>query len=155
MIVKAKVEDLQILTEIAIKSKAFWNYTVEQIDSWREDLTVSQERYAAWEVYKYVDQNEIAGFYCLNLDHAENTSCLEFLFILPEFIGKAIGSQLLQHAFQESRNYEKFIMNVLSDPNAATFYAKYGFVEISKEKSSIPGRFLPVMQKSLQSSVIG
>ena len=40
-------------------------------------------------------------------------------------------------------------MNVLSDPNAASFYAKYGFKQVSKEKSSIPGRFLPVMEKDL------
>ena len=149
MIVQAVAEDLQRLTEIAIESKAHWGYTTEQIDSWREDLTVSLERFQKWEVYKFVAKDEIAGFYCLNLHAGDDISCLEFLFVLPKFIGKAIGSQLLEHAFQESVQQKKLKMQVLSDPNAASFYAKYGFAEISREESSIPGRFLPVMVKDL------
>ena len=150
MIVRATVDDLSRLTEIAIESKAHWNYTSEQINSWREDLTVSEDRFEVWEVYKFLVDDDIAGFYCLNLHKGEDTSCLEFLFVLPKFIGKAIGSQLLEHAFRLSIDHSKFYMNVLSDPNAASFYAKYGFVEISREESSIPGRFLPVMEKRIR-----
>jgi len=150
MIVKALVEDLQRLTAIAIESKAHWNYTPQQIESWREDLTVSLERFQKWEVYKFVIEDEIAGFYCLNLNVDQDTSCLEFLFVVPKFIGKAIGSQLLHHAFQESIQQEKFTMQVLSDPNAASFYTKFGFEEKSLQESSIPGRFLPLMERVFQ-----
>jgi GNAT superfamily N-acetyltransferase len=150
MIVKAVAEDLPRLTEIAIESKAYWGYTPEQIESWREDLTVSLERFQKWDICKFVVNDDIAGFYCLNLHEGDGVSCLEFLFILPKFIGKAIGSQLLQHAFQKSKEEKKYTMKVLSDPNAASFYAKYGFVETSKEESAIPGRYLPWMEKSFQ-----
>jgi N-acetylglutamate synthase-like GNAT family acetyltransferase len=149
MIVKAVEDDLQRLTEIAIESKAYWGYTAEQIESWREDLTVHTKQFQQWDVYKFVSDKEIAGFYCLDLNASKTTSSLEFLFVLPKFIGKAIGSQLLQHAFQESIQQDKLKMKVLSDPNAASFYTKHGFVEISKEESSISGRFLPVMEKVL------
>lgn len=149
MIIKATLSDAEKLTEIAIKSKAHWGYTNAQIESWREDLTVTEKLFQQREIYKYVSENEIIGFYILNLEYAKDTSDLQFLFISPNAIGKGVGARMLNHAFQLAIENHKELMNVLSDPNAATFYAKYGFVEIAREKSSIPGRFLPIMQKEL------
>tara|TARA_B110001454_G_scaffold58997_1_gene57727 strand:- start:69 stop:191 length:123 start_codon:yes stop_codon:yes gene_type:complete len=40
-------------------------------------------------------------------------------------------------------------MTLLADPNAVPFYDKKGFYEVDKKESSIPGRFLPVLQKYL------
>jgi N-acetylglutamate synthase-like GNAT family acetyltransferase len=149
MIVKATVADDEILTEIAIQSKAYWGYSQEHLEKWREDLTVSQARFNQWDVYKFISEETIVGFYCLSFDVEKSTACIEFLFVLPESIGKAIGSQLLHHAFQNAKKRDVKTIHVLSDPNAANFYAKYGFQEIAKEESSIPGRFLPIMEKKL------
>jgi len=41
MIVKATISDAKRLTEIALKSKAFWGYSNELIEDWREDLTIT------------------------------------------------------------------------------------------------------------------
>jgi hypothetical protein len=40
MIVFATISDAKILSEIALKSKAFWGYSDEQLISWNEDLKV-------------------------------------------------------------------------------------------------------------------
>ena len=39
---KALTSDADILTSLSIRSKSNWNYTANQIDSWKEELTVSK-----------------------------------------------------------------------------------------------------------------
>ena len=42
MIIPTNEIDAIQLTQIALKSKAFWGYSEVQIESWREELTVSE-----------------------------------------------------------------------------------------------------------------
>ena len=145
MIVKADISDAQQLTEIALQSKAFWGYSNEIIESWREDLTVTPKMFKDWNIYKYLVNNEIAGFYILNRANIR-TSFLEFLFVSPKFIKQGIGTQLLNHAKDYCIAGSAAIINVLSDPNAKPFYAKHGFKVIAERESSVSGRFLPEME---------
>ena len=145
MIIKAQISDAKKLTEIALKSKAFWGYSESQIESWREDLTITSKMFEDWNIYKYIIDNEIAGFYILNRANIR-TSFLEFLFVAPNFIRKGIGKKLLDHASDYCKSGSCAILNVLSDPNAENFYAKYGFKVIAQTESSVKGRFLPEME---------
>lgn len=145
MIVKAVPSDAEILSQIAIESKAYWGYTAEEIESWREDLTILPETFKDWKGSKFIIETEIAGFYLLNRINSR-TCVLEFLFVKPKFIGKFIGSQLIEHAIESCRTNSCEVLNVLSDPNAEAFYAKYGFKVISQHESSVSGRFLPEME---------
>ncbi|GFD80204.1 hypothetical protein KUL118_30660 [Tenacibaculum sp. KUL118] len=45
MIVKAQIQDANLLTEIAISSKAYWGYSKEQMEEWKNDLTVSPKMF--------------------------------------------------------------------------------------------------------------
>lgn len=149
MIVKARKEDAELLTELALKSKAHWGYSKKQIESWRDDLTVTEEMFDKWTVFKYMEDAEIAGFCILNLHGDADKAILEFLFVLPKYIGKRIGGRLLRHAvYIASAQYRK-VMNLEADPYAEPFYTKHGFQIIGKTKSSIPNRFLPIMEKEL------
>lgn len=145
MIVKAHVSDANILTEIAVKSKAFWGYSNELIESWREDLTITPQMFEDFNVYKYLVNDTIAGFYILNRANIR-TSFLEFLFIAPQFIKQGIGTALLKHASEYCIGGSCAVLNVLSDPFAEEFYAKQGFKVIGRRESSVPGRFLPEME---------
>ncbi len=145
MIVRATLEDAEVLTEIAVKSKAYWGYENDQVESWREDLTVTPKMFDESNIYKYIVDNQIGGFYILERANIR-TSFLNFLFISPDYIKQGIGHQLLQHAIAYCKDGGSAILNVLSDPNAASFYAKYGFEVIAQRESSIPGRFLPEME---------
>ena len=167
MIVKGKLSDTKKLTEIALTSKAFWGYSKENIASWRSDLTVTSKMIEECDVFKFLQNDKIAGFYILNPPEKttyysnqvyteqsrsieESLSVeLEMLFVLPEFIGKGIGKQLLQHSFEKAQKLNCESMTLLADPNAVPFYSSQGFYEIDKKESSIPNRFLPVMQKDL------
>ena len=144
----APLNSAPLLSVLALKSKAHWGYADELLKSWTHDLTVSEKMIQEMMVYKFISDAKIIGFYILN-QPKEKSIELEFLFVLPNFIGKGIGNQLLNHAFSNavSLNCKKMIL--LADPNAAPFYQSKGFVMIDRKESSIAGRFLPVMQKNL------
>ena len=148
MIVDASIKDAKELTRIALKSKSFWGYSDELIESWREDLTVTSKMLKDWNVCKYVIDDKIVGFYILNQPEDKSIE-LEFLFVLPNLIGKGIGKKLLNHSIEKGINLNCNEMIVLADPNAKYFYAYKGFETIYEKESSISNRFLPVMKKYL------
>ena len=148
MIVSADISDGEILTKIAVTSKAFWGYSKADIESWRSDLTITSEMIEELIIYKFLQEDIIAGFYILNLPKKTSIE-LEMLFVLPEFIGKGIGKQLLQHSFEKAHNLTCKSMTLLADPNAVSFYTSQGFYEIDRKESSIPNRFLPILKKDL------
>ena len=148
MIQIASTKDIELLTNIALLSKAYWGYPNELIESWRSDLTVTPKMIEDAFVYKFVQNNKIAGFYILNQPIKNNIE-LKMLFILPEFIGKGIGKRLLLHAFEKARKLNINKLTLLADPNAVDFYKSQGFIIIDKKESTIPNRFLPIMQADL------
>ncbi|MFY9241958.1 MAG: GNAT family N-acetyltransferase [Polaribacter sp.] len=148
MIELAVLSDAKKLTEIALRSKAFWGYSSEQIKNWTADLTVSEKMIQEMIVYKCILETEIIGFYILN-QPKEKTIELEFLFVLPKFMGKGIGNKLITHAFEKAISLKCNSINLLADPNAVPFYESKGFIIIDQKESAIFGRFLPVMQKDL------
>ena len=91
MFIDAQPSDAERLTEIAISSKTYWGYTEEQMDSWKEDLTILPSHFDEWRGKKFVVKDKIAGFYLLNRVNAR-TCILEFLFVEPNSIGKDLGN---------------------------------------------------------------
>ncbi|WP_258848489.1 GNAT family N-acetyltransferase [Polaribacter sp. WD7] len=100
-------------------------------------------------IFKFLVDDTIVSFYFLN-PLIEKSIELEMLFVLPAFIGKGIGKQLLIHAFQKARTLKASTMTLLADPNAVLSYNSQGFYPIDNKESSIIGCFLPVMQKDLE-----
>ncbi|UAM98344.1 GNAT family N-acetyltransferase [Polaribacter litorisediminis] len=150
MIIKATISDTKQLTAIALQSKAFWGYSDDLIQSWTDELTVTEQMMSEMFVYKFLKDDKIMGFYILNQPKKETIE-LEFLFVLPEYIGQGIGNQLLQHSFEKAKILKAKTMQLLADPNAASFYESKGFSIIDKIQSAVFNRFLPLMQKDLDS----
>lgn len=148
MIVAAETTDANSLTNIALTSKAFWGYSKELIESWREDLTITATMISESYIFKFMINETTAGFYFLNLPEGKSIA-LEMLFVLPELVRKGIGKQLLHHSFHKAIELKANSMILLADPNAVSFYQSQGFYQIDAKESSIPNRFLPVMQKDL------
>tara|TARA_R110001592_G_scaffold3501_4_gene19548 strand:- start:252 stop:704 length:453 start_codon:yes stop_codon:yes gene_type:complete len=148
MIEIATVSDAKTLTKIALKSKSFWGYSDEILERWVKDLTVSKKIVQEMIVYKFILDDEIIGFYILN-QPKEKSIELEFLFVLPDFIGKGIGNQLIHHAFMKAKNLNCNQVTLLADPNAVSFYEYRGFTITDKKESAIAGRFLILMKKDL------
>jgi N-acetylglutamate synthase-like GNAT family acetyltransferase len=148
MIVDANISDAKSLTTIALQSKAFWGYSEDLIQSWTDELSVSEQMISIMFVFKFLKDDKIVGFYILNKPK-EKSIALEFLFVLPKYIGQGIGNQLINHAFAKTKEMNCKQMRLLADPNAVPFYESKGFSIIDKIQSSIFNRFLPLMQKDL------
>lgn len=149
MIQKANIKDAELLTSIALTSKAYWGYNEELINSWKDDLTVTSKMIEEMMVYKFISNQKTIGFYILNQPQ-NNTIELEFLFIHPDVIGQKIGKQLLTHAIEKTKSLNIQTMTLLADPNAQPFYESQGFISTGRKESSIPNRFLPIMKLNLK-----
>jgi len=149
MIVKAFTSDAEEITQVALTSKAYWGYSAAQIDIWTDELTVSPSMIEERHVYIYKENCSIAGFYVLNRPIG-NLVELEFLFVLPQYIGKGLGKKLLGHAIALAKQttYCEAMM-LYADPNAEPFYLRNGFHTIDHKESSVFGRLMPKMMYNL------
>ncbi len=147
---KSLPKDSKRLTELTIRSKSFWDYSPDQIEKCKDDLTVSEKYIAEKEVYQLTDAEEdVIGYYSYyKMD--ENSIKLENLFVEPKYIGCGYGKMLMNNFLERIRatNAQKVILD--SDPNAENFYNKIGFELIGKLATSIEGRFLPIMELKIQ-----
>lgn len=145
-VLKAHKEDLTILNQITFASKQFWGYSDEQMEAWKEMLTMSESYLTENTVYKLV-QEEILGYYSFII--FENYVELDNLFIKPEKIGKGLGTFLLQHLLDEITKLGHHKIVLFADPNAERFYIKMGFQVIGSKPTQDKTRFLPIMELNL------
>ena len=139
-----------ILTDLALRSKASWGYSREMMSVFEADLEIlpgNLNDELLW--YRVgVIEWQIIGFYVL--EQLQNTIQLSALFVDPKFKRQGYGAALLKHAKQSARESGAQSIETLSDPHAKSFYTKAGGVEIGeKESESVPGRFLPLILFSL------
>jgi GNAT superfamily N-acetyltransferase len=154
MIVKAQSEQNKQLTELSNKSKMFWNYSEKAINIFRDELNISPEYIKKNEVWIYIKDKKIIGYYSLKYRNKELKFkdivleigyWLDHMFILPEFIGQGYGKILFNH-FNDlclSKNVSEIM--ILADPNSKLFYEKMGCKYINEYPSSIPNRTTPYL----------
>lgn len=137
--------DHEILTQITKKSKAYWGYSNEQIEDWSPFLTVTEEYIETNSVFNLMLDNQIIGYYSF-FHESENSIKLDNLFVLPDFIGKGFGKLLMNDFLVrlQDLSVQKIVLN--SEPNAESFYIKFGFVKIGQIETSIKDRYLPIME---------
>ena len=142
---KAKNTDASEITELTIRSKSYWNYSKEQIEEWKNDLTVTSDYIEKKEVYKLIDNTILIGYYSYYKLNEKDVK-LENLFIEPRFIGQGYGKLLISDFLQRIKKtaYKKVTLD--ADPNSEKFYLCIGFQSVGQLKSAIKGRFLPIME---------
>ena len=146
---KAKNIDNIELSELTARSKAHWNYSSEQIEKWKDDLTISAEYIDKYEVYKLKEDDKLIGYYSFQSVDYKKVK-LDNIFINPEFIGRGYGKILMNHFFKKvkSKGFENIYLD--SDPNAEKFYQNLGFKVIGQLENSIKNRFLPIMELKIK-----
>jgi GNAT superfamily N-acetyltransferase len=128
------------LSELALRSKAHWGYSVEFLEACRSELTVAEAQVPA--VTVAVAADAIAGFSLLEGHDAGGE--LSMLFVDPPRIGHGIGGRLLAAALESARLRGYRHVDLDADPDAAPFYLRYGARRLGDVPSgSIPGRTLP------------
>lgn len=143
--------EAELLTEIAVRSKAHWGYSAEFMAACRHELVVSASEIASADrIYIVCD----AGSLVIGFVAMARVDCsvweVDALFVTPEHIGQGHGRRLMEHALVAVKQREATKVLIQSDPYAADFYASLGCARIGdKESGSIPGRFLPLFEIGL------
>jgi len=138
----------RILSNLAFRSKAFWGYSLEFMESCRDELTIERDQIAAHDAFHVVCEidGKIVGFYVLR-QISPTAFDLHALFIDPGDIGNGHGRHLMTHALQNVSKHGGLTLQIQSDPNAMQFYEAAGAYQIGLlESGSIPGRQLPLLQ---------
>ena len=149
---KARPSESEIISSLALCSKAYWGYSAKFMDACREELTYSQEDiqnnyFFVAEIDKTNGDSHLdsllIGFYALEVFSSTEIQ-LEALFIQPSYINQGYGKKLLEHAKVTASNLGSKVMKIQGDPNAKNFYLKVGGKLTGEiESTSIPDRYLP------------
>ena len=145
---EAYPHEAELLSALALRSKAHWGYSAGFLGSCRDELTVDRSRIGSvdYRCFVVVEDNSILGFYALE-SIAEDVHELDALFVEPAQIGTGIGRLLIQHALQILANCGAVRLIIQGDPNATEFYKAAGARQIgTRESDSIPGRYLPLFE---------
>src|SRR4051812_28173078 len=102
-IIPADKNDSEKLTALTRISKAHWGYTAEQLEKWEADLTISANYIDENSVFKFMIGEKIVAYYSLFFPEEQRIQ-LDNLFVLPDYIGKGIGTLLLNNAIEQSKN---------------------------------------------------
>ena len=145
-------KDALPLTELAMRSKAYWGYDSEFMAMCRDELSHKEADFfdsnCLYMVYEL--ENEIAGFYKLVVESSEKME-LEALFVEPAYIGKGIGRILFFDALCKAQSHGATTLITQSDPNAEAFYLNMGGVKVGSSGSgSIEGRQLPMIRFDIE-----
>ena len=144
---EAQEHEGELISHLALESKAYWNYSEEFLQACVEVLTIDAQYIKDNYVFVLEEEDDIVGFFALVT--GEETR-LDFLFIHPKFIGQGFGSLLWQYIVIKAKELgiKSFIID--SDPNAKAFYEKMGAVHIGESPSRVlEDRRLPLMKMTI------
>lgn len=151
LIRRAMPGEADLLSELAMRSKAHWGYSEKFMDACRRELRYEAPHITANPVFVIEADSRVAGFYSTRPLSPSSVE-LDGLFVEPEFIGTGLGRQLVAHARQIAIAAGATTMVIQGDPNASSFYLAMGAAPAGQcESRSVPGRLLPVFQIDLTS----
>ena len=139
----ARPEEADAVSALAIRSKAHWDYTAEQMAVFRDELTMGPDELRANHAHVAEADGVLLGFF--TLCPAEEGAALELqhLFVDPDRLARGTGTRLFQKACAVAVSLDETRLVIMSDPNAAGFYQKLGCTLEREIPSSIPGRTIP------------
>jgi GNAT superfamily N-acetyltransferase len=141
-IVAASVKDTEKLSALEMRSQAYWGYSHEFMDKFKEHYLVTEGFIASNPTYILHNDDGLIGFYGLSITGAE--PALEYLFIEPEYIGQGFGRKLWNHALAECENRHIRAFTIITSPYAREFYLHLGAVVYETINSLITnGRKIP------------
>ena len=143
---RAKPEQAQDLTQIAVAAKRHWGYPERWMELWKPQLTFTPAYFDENENW-VAEINNVPVAFC-TLMEKEGNAWMENLWVSPEHIGKGVGKRLFSHALDLSRQRGFKKLQLEADPNAVGFYEAMGMKQVGERISEIEGqlRILPIME---------
>jgi GNAT superfamily N-acetyltransferase len=140
----ARADEAEVLSELAIRSKAHWGYDEAFLAACRDELVVQASEVETLRTRVAEQDGHILGF--ATLEGTPPEGALGMLFIDPDAIGQGIGRRLFEHATAAAAGLGFERLTIDADPNAEPFYLAMGAIQIGATPSgSIPGRMLPLL----------
>lgn len=149
---RAKPEDAESITALALRSKAHWPYPDDQMAVFRRELVLFPDQVLRSNAHLMEEGGCPLGFYTL-LRIDDRCTELEHLFVDPAFLGQGLGRCLFRHACSVAAGIGARVFIVKSDPYAAGFYRALGGDFTGDIDSSIPGRKIPTFRWPLPLAV--
>lgn len=144
----ARPDEADLLTELAMRSKASWGYSDAFMAACREELTFTPQKMAGWDIWLAELNGAVAGMVALRMEGQDAE--LEDFFVEPAHQGLGIGGALMEVLLTTCRARGAARVGLDADPNAAPIYERLGFSVVGWSPSgSIPGRRLPRMELTL------
>jgi N-acetylglutamate synthase-like GNAT family acetyltransferase len=145
---RADIHESEILTEIGIRSEAYWGYDSTFMENFKSIYKVTKEFIKNNPVFVIEEDEEIIGFYGIMRDDRETS--LEYFFIEPESIGMGYGKLLWNHMVNICREQGIYEFSLVTSPQAKEFYTKMGARQTGEVDSVvISGRKIPKLVYTL------
>lgn len=139
---EAKLDEVEILTNLAARSEAYWGFDNEYMNKFKVMYRVTKEFININSTFVMEEDNRIIGFYSILFE--DNKNSLEYFFIEPEFIGKGYGKLLWNHMITIGTRLGIKQIEIVTSPEAKEFYIKMGAIEVGIVESIIKkGRIIP------------
>ncbi len=143
---RAQLNEIGLLSDLAMRSKRSNGYDDNFMEACREELTVTPERMAAGE-YWVAEAHIICGCACLVENTEQHSGEVHAFFIDPDYQRQGIGKKLWLKILQSATSKGLTKLHLDADPAATSFYKSLGFVVVGKAPSgSIKDRMLPRME---------
>ena len=143
----ACLSDIPALSELAVRSKAWWGYDEAFLSACVEELRVDERQLASIALAN--DRDRIGGFYAVEPITTGRAELIA-LYVEPQVMGTGLGRKLYGEAIRATRSLECTVLEIQADPGALAFYERMGATHVSERASdSIPGRMLPLLEHRL------
>jgi GNAT superfamily N-acetyltransferase len=145
---EARIDELPLLGDLCLRSKAVWGYDAAFLLACRDELTITPEDLERTHVRVAESRGEAIGVAQVAIEG--QVAELVKLFVEPDRLGQGCGRILLDWAVAVARGTGAVRMTIDSDPGAVAFYTRNGARQVGLVPSgSIPGRFLPRLEIAL------
>lgn len=140
----ARSEEAELLSELALRSKASWGYSQDVVASFQAELTLTAAE--LHDVFVVEIGGTVAGFYSLQALSAVRAE-LGHLFVEPATQRNGLGRLMIADALRRARARGFRSLEIQGDPHAAQFYQRVGAARVGeRESASVPGRMLPLFE---------
>ncbi|MDP9139001.1 MAG: GNAT family N-acetyltransferase [Pseudomonadota bacterium] len=147
---QAENAEATLLTSLALRSKASHGYDAAFMEKCRNELFIGSHSLSERDIWVAQDTaGTIVGFFGL-WPPVGGVAEVDPVFVEPARTGQGVGQALWRKLEDRARFAGADKIGLDADPNAVGFYERMGCVTIGESPSaSIPGRFLPRMEKRL------
>lgn len=144
----ARVEELELLSDLCLRSKAVWGFDDAFLAACRAELTLRPADLSTTKIQVAEHGGRVLGVVQISVDGTN--AQLEKLFIEPASLRGGVGRELFAWACAEARGAGARALVIEADPGATDFYRRIGASDDGMAPSgAIPGRTIPRLKLKL------